>query len=176
MPNRVTETDCRNRAMEYRVKFSESLYNNTVDTLRHIFDLAIKRGLIARNPAASIEKVKITQKKLELPSGDQFRRIVALIRDAGSAVSDTGAVTWSNSWRTPVPGRPKPLACVGKMSILNAGASLSHPGKPADRGIFRFWIRCEICWIESGQRRVGFVPSTAEAMGTFYPSSNARKL
>jgi integrase len=87
-PNRVTENECRNWAMEYRGKFSESLYNNTVDTLRHIFDLAIKYGLIARNPAAAIEKVKVTQKKLELPSGDQFRQIVALIRDAGSAVSD----------------------------------------------------------------------------------------
>ena len=87
-PNRVTETDCLHWAAEYRAKFSETLYNNTLDTLRHIFDLAIKRGLIARNPAAEVEKIKVPQKKLELPSGEQFKRIVELIRNAGSATSD----------------------------------------------------------------------------------------
>jgi integrase len=87
-PNRVTETECRQWALAYRDKFSESLYNNTVGTLRCIFDLAIKRGLIARNPAAAVDKVKITQKKLELPSSDQFKQIIEMIRDAGSAVSD----------------------------------------------------------------------------------------
>jgi integrase len=87
-PNRVTETDCLQWAAEYRAKFSETLYNNTLDTLRHILDLAIKRGLIARNPASSVEKVKVPQKKLELPSGEQFKHIVELIRNAGSATSD----------------------------------------------------------------------------------------
>jgi hypothetical protein len=86
-PARVTETQCRHWALEYRSKFSETLYNNTLDSLRHIFDLAISRGLISRNPAAVVEKVKVPQKKLELPSGDQFRRIVETIRNAGSATS-----------------------------------------------------------------------------------------
>jgi integrase len=86
-PNRVTESECRSWASEYRGKFSETLYNNTVDTLRHIFDLAIARGLIARNPALEIEKVKVPQKKLELPSGEQFARIVELIRSSGAATS-----------------------------------------------------------------------------------------
>jgi integrase len=86
-PNRVTETECRHWAAEYRGKFSETLFNNTLDSLRHVFDLAIKRGLIARNPAAAIEKVKVPQKKLELPSSDQFRQIVKLIRSSGSATS-----------------------------------------------------------------------------------------
>jgi site-specific recombinase XerD len=87
-PNRVSETECRHWAAEYRGKFSETLFNNTLDSFRHIFDLAAKRGLIARNPAAAVEKVKVPQKKLELPSGEQFKRIVELIRNAGSATSD----------------------------------------------------------------------------------------
>jgi integrase len=87
-PARITETDCRQWAAEYRGKFSETLFNNTLDSLRHIFDLAIKRGLVSRNPASSVEKVKVPQKKLELPSGEQFKRIVELIRNAGSATSD----------------------------------------------------------------------------------------
>jgi integrase len=83
----VTETECRHWAADYRAKFSETLFNNTVDSLRHIFALAIKHGLIARNPADAIEKVRVTPKKLELPSSNQFRRIVELMRDSGSGKS-----------------------------------------------------------------------------------------
>jgi integrase len=90
-PHRISEIECRHWAAEYRGKFSETLFNNTLDSLRHVFDLAIKYGLIARNPAAEIEKVKVPQKKLELPSSDQFRKIVELMRSSGSASSDGNA-------------------------------------------------------------------------------------
>lgn len=88
MPSRVTETECRHWAADYRGKMSETLFNNTIDSLRHVFNLAVKRGLIGRNPAAVLEKVKVPQKKLELPNGQQFKRIVELIRNAGSATSE----------------------------------------------------------------------------------------
>lgn len=87
-PAQVTEKDCLHWAAEYREKFSETLYNNTVDSLRGVFEGAIEHGLISRNPAAGIQKVKVPQKKLELPSSEQFRQIVQLIRTAGSATSD----------------------------------------------------------------------------------------
>ena len=90
-PNRITELECRHWAAEYRAKFSATLFNNTVDTLRHLFGLAVKHGLIARNPAAGIEKIKVPQKKLELPSTEQFKAIVELMRDSGSATSDGNA-------------------------------------------------------------------------------------
>ena len=56
--------ECRQWAVEYCGKFSETLFNNTVDSLRHVFDLAVKRGLIAHNPAIAIEKVRVPQKEL----------------------------------------------------------------------------------------------------------------
>jgi integrase len=86
-PAKVTELECRHWAAEYREKFSETLFNNTLDTLRHLFNLAIERGMIARNPAAGVEKVRVPQKKLELPSRDQFHAIVVEIRNAGSGYS-----------------------------------------------------------------------------------------
>jgi integrase len=86
-PSRITETECCYWATEYRGKFSETLYNNTVDSLRHIFDLAVKRGLIARNPASAVERVRVPQRKLELPSRAEFHALVAAIRDAGSGYS-----------------------------------------------------------------------------------------
>jgi integrase len=87
-PAQVTEKDCLHWSVEYRAKFSETLYNNTLDTLRHIFDLAINRGLIARNPAGGVQKVKVPQKKLELPSSEGFKQIVAFLRNSGAATSD----------------------------------------------------------------------------------------
>jgi integrase len=87
IPAKVTEAECKEWARRYHQEFSETLYNNTVDSLRHILDVAIGRGLIARNPALAVAKVKVPQKKLELPSSDQFKAIVERIREAGSATS-----------------------------------------------------------------------------------------
>ncbi len=87
LPGKVSAEDCQEWAARYRTSFSETLYNNSVDSLRHVFEVAIKRGLISHNPAASVSKVRITQKKLDLPSKKQFHAIVAAIRDSGSATS-----------------------------------------------------------------------------------------
>jgi integrase len=87
VPNRITETECQEWAARYRKRFSATLYNNTVDSLRHIFDVATKRGLISRNPALEVPKVKVRQKKLELPSSEQFKELVEAIRSSGSATS-----------------------------------------------------------------------------------------
>jgi integrase len=87
IPAKVTEAECREWAKRYHQEFSETLYNNTVDSLRHIFDIAIGRGLIARNPALSVAKVKVPQKKLDLPTTEKFKAIVKSIRESGSATS-----------------------------------------------------------------------------------------
>jgi integrase len=87
----VTEAECKAWASQYHRDFSETLYNNTVDSLRHIFELAIGRGLIARNPAIAISKVKVQQKKLDLPSSDKFKAIIQKIRESGSATSQGNA-------------------------------------------------------------------------------------
>jgi integrase len=87
LPAKVTEAECKEWAQRYHQEFSETLYNNTVDSLRHIFDIAIRHGLTTRNPALAVEKVKVPQKKLELPTSDHFRAIVQHIRESGSATS-----------------------------------------------------------------------------------------
>ena len=86
-PAKVTEAECKAWAAKYHSEFSETLYNNTVDSLRHVFALALNRGLIARNPALAVSKVMVPQKKLELPSTEQFRKIVEYVRSSGSATS-----------------------------------------------------------------------------------------
>ena len=87
VPAKVTEAECKEWAKRYHQEFSETLYNNTVDSLRHIFDVAIGRGLIARNPALAVAKVKVPQKKLDLPTSEQFKAIVKNLREGGVAAS-----------------------------------------------------------------------------------------
>ena len=87
IPAKVSEAECRQWASKYHSDFSATLYNNTVDSLRHIFGVAVDKGLIARNPAITVSKVQVPQKKLELPSAEQFRQIVACIRGGGTAAS-----------------------------------------------------------------------------------------
>jgi integrase len=91
IPAKVSEGECREWASQYHKQFSETLYNNTVDSLRHIFEVAIGRGLIARNPADAIAKVRVMPKKLELPSSEQFRQIVEHIRSTPWATSQGSA-------------------------------------------------------------------------------------
>jgi integrase len=83
-PARVSETECLEWAARYREAFSQSLYNNTLGSLRAIFDLAISKGLIARNSANEVERVRVTAKKLDLPTGEQFKALVESIRTNGS--------------------------------------------------------------------------------------------
>jgi len=87
IPNKVSDAEYKEWAARYHADFSQTLYNNTVDSLRHILEVAIGRGLLSRNPALAIAKVRVRAKKLELPSSEQFRMIVEKIREAGSATS-----------------------------------------------------------------------------------------
>jgi len=90
-PNRVSESECKEWAARYAKEFSETLYNNTVDSLRHIFDLAIDRGLITRNPAAEVSRVTVPPKKLQLPSSEKFRAIIAEIRKSNQPTNQGSA-------------------------------------------------------------------------------------
>jgi integrase len=67
---------------------SPSRFNNVVDTLRKIFDVGIRNGIILSNPAKAIGKVSPRQKAMRIPTREQFRALVSEIRNAGGAVSE----------------------------------------------------------------------------------------
>jgi integrase len=114
IPAKVTEAECKTWAAKYHAEFSETLYNNTIDSLRHIFELAIGRGLITRNPALAVARVRVPAKKLELPASEQFKHIVEYIRSSkqpinqgsadlveflaysGCRISEAGRVRWTH--------------------------------------------------------------------------------
>jgi hypothetical protein len=52
--------------------------------LRKILDVAKEAGAIMTNPALVIGKMKVSAKRLELPSREQFGRIIEAIRSSGA--------------------------------------------------------------------------------------------
>jgi integrase len=67
-----------------RKGMSVSAFNKCVDALRAIFEIARENGVIYKNPAASLRKVRVRQKRLDLPSPEQFQAIVRSISAAGA--------------------------------------------------------------------------------------------
>jgi integrase len=82
--NKITVQDCQDWASTFAKNASPTRFNNTVDCLRNIFALAIREGLIFRNPAAGLGKVKIRGRHLELPSRKEFAQLVKAIRSNGA--------------------------------------------------------------------------------------------
>jgi integrase len=80
----ITADDCLSWAKAYRSKVHGTRFNNTLDSLRHIFDVARQAGAITVNPASEINKTKVTAKRLELPSRKQFGAIVGAIGSSGA--------------------------------------------------------------------------------------------
>lgn len=62
-----------------------STLNTTIDCLRRLFEIAVDNGLIYRNPGAGLTKMKPQRKHLRLPTGKQFRQLVAHIKKNHSA-------------------------------------------------------------------------------------------
>ncbi len=81
---KISERECLNWAARFAAKYSASVYNNTVGTLRHILDISIAEGARYGNPAAILKKARIRQKALPLPEHEQFLALVAEIENAGA--------------------------------------------------------------------------------------------
>ena len=84
---KVSGHDCENWLTRYRLQYAPTVVNNSIGTLRAIFDEAISVGARFNNPAAGLSRVKVRQKQLNLPSREEFLRFVDEIRTAGARQS-----------------------------------------------------------------------------------------
>jgi integrase len=84
---KVSERDCENWFARYQQRYAPTVVNNSIGTLRAVFDEAISTGARFNNPAAGLSRVKIRQKRLELPSRGEFLKFVDTIRNAGARQS-----------------------------------------------------------------------------------------
>ena len=83
-PSKITEDPCLQWAKLYQKKVHPTRFNNTVGTLRAVFDLALELHLTHQNPAMKIGKLKVPSKKLVLPSREEFHQIVKTIASTGA--------------------------------------------------------------------------------------------
>jgi hypothetical protein len=84
---KVSERDCEDWLARYQRQYAATVVNNSIGTLRAIFDEAIETGARFNNPAAELSRVKVRQKQLNLPSRQEFLRFVDEIRTAGARQS-----------------------------------------------------------------------------------------
>ena len=92
----IRETDCLRWAAAYSGKVHGTRFNNTVGTLRAIFELGLQNGLLADNPARSIGRVRVSGKSPRLPSAEQFAEILGNIGSSGAWCA-YDAPTWFDS-------------------------------------------------------------------------------
>jgi Site-specific recombinase XerD len=85
LPSKVTEHEVAEWAARHHANWSPTKHNAAIDSLKGIFKVAIDRGIIGTNPAAKITRAKVRQKRLELPSPEQFKQIVKTVRTSGAS-------------------------------------------------------------------------------------------
>ena len=72
------------RVKTVRKGMSPSSFNKCVDALRSILEVARSEGALFENPAKDLAKAPIKQKRLELPTGEQFQAIALSVATAGA--------------------------------------------------------------------------------------------
>ncbi len=84
---KVSERDSESWLMKYQQQYAPTVVNNSIGTLRAIFDEAISTGARFNNPTGELSRVKVRAKRLELPSREEFLKFVDEIRTAGARQS-----------------------------------------------------------------------------------------
>jgi integrase len=84
---KITYRECAEWLGRFQARYAPSVVNNSIGTLRAIFDEAIERGTRFSNPAARLKRIPIRQRALTLPTRAQFLDFIAAIRSAGAPQS-----------------------------------------------------------------------------------------
>jgi integrase len=84
---KITHRECVDWLRRYQTKYAPSVVNNSIGTLRAIFNEAIECGARFSNPATRLKRVPVRQHPLALPTRGQFLDFVEAIRTAGAPQS-----------------------------------------------------------------------------------------
>jgi integrase len=84
---KVSERDCETWLAAFQKCYAPTVVNNGIGVLRAVFQEAIGAGARFNNPAASLSRMKVRGKRLELPSREAFLQFVETIRTAGARQS-----------------------------------------------------------------------------------------
>ena len=78
----VSRRHCQAWLRERGERIAAQTFAHELDTMRGVFAYAVKIGLRLDNPAADIQRKPIRSKRPTVPTRDQFRRLVAAIRES----------------------------------------------------------------------------------------------
>jgi integrase len=84
---KITYRECAEWLRHFQTRFAPSVVNNSIGTLRAIFDEAIERGARFSNPAARLKRIRMRQRPLALPARTKFLEFIETIRTAGAPQS-----------------------------------------------------------------------------------------
>ena len=84
---KISERDCENWLLRFQQHYAPTVVNNSISTLRAIFEEAISTGARFNNPTSRLSRVRVRQKQLELPSREQFLKFIEEIHTAGAGQS-----------------------------------------------------------------------------------------
>src|SRR5437762_6446998 len=85
--DKITYRECADWLRGFQTKYAPSVVNNSIGTLRAIFDEAIERGARFSNPATRLKRVPMRQRPLALPARTKFLEFIETIRGAGAPQS-----------------------------------------------------------------------------------------
>lgn len=120
MPIRnVQSRHCERWLTERASKIAPQTMANELNVMRPLFAYAVRSGLMLSNPAADIRRHKFVQKPIQVPTREQFRRLIETIRESdgrldsqrkakpgadliellaysGCRIAEAGALTWAD--------------------------------------------------------------------------------
>lgn len=76
----ITARGCEQWAAKRSAEVAAQTFAHELGVLKAVFKYAAKHGFILSNPAAEIKRKKISNRKIQTPSRDQFQQIVAEMR------------------------------------------------------------------------------------------------
>ncbi len=78
----VTPADCEKWVVKRGAELAPQTFVHELETMKAVFEYGQRHGLLLSNPAADIKRPKITFAKIVVPSREQFRNLVAAIRQS----------------------------------------------------------------------------------------------
>jgi len=76
----VQREHCERWLTERAANLAAQTMAHELNTMRAVLDYAVKAGLMLSNPAKDIKRKRILQAKVEVPTRDQFKRLIATIK------------------------------------------------------------------------------------------------
>jgi len=107
-------------------KIAAQTFAHELNTMRSVFDYAVRLGLMLSNPAKDIQRRKVTQALITIPTREQFKSLVAAIRQSDGRL---------DSQRKAAPGADLVELLAFSGCRLNEGVSLTWGDVDLEKGL-----------------------------------------